>query len=261
MNFINIAKHIILIVTIGFLTQCKQYNLSKYSTNNINIDDNLSTKDFSEINLKAYQDSINNEMNEILNWSLREMDVGSPEGILGNFITDLSLFTLNNLNRDLGVKADFCVLNNGGLRTPINKGAITRRKIFELMPFENELVVLKLNASQLNELLDFIIKKSYQNQSRKAGVPVSGIRLKISNNKITRCFVNTKELDLNNNYYVLTTDYLANGGDHMDFFKNCKEKIPTGILLRDAIIHYIEMINKNNTKVDAALDGRIEISQ
>ena len=189
------------------------------------------------------------------------MDVGSPEGTLGNFIADLSLFTLNNLNENLNLKADFCILNNGGLRTPINKGPITRRKIFEVMPFENELVVLKLNSNQLHELLKFIIEKSYQSNSRKAGVPVSGIRLRISDNKITRGFVNTKELDYNKSYSVLTTDYLANGGDHMNFFKSCKEKIPTGILLRDAIIHYIEDINKSNIKVDAALDGRIEILQ
>ena len=258
---INIAKHTILLISLCSIIQCNNYKVSKYSSDNITIDENLSTKSFSEIDLKKYQDSINNEMDEILNWSLKEMDVGSPEGLLGNFITDLSLFYLNNLNRESNIKADFCILNNGGLRTPINKGPITRRKIFEVMPFENELVVLKLNSSQLNELLDFIIEKSYQNNSRKAGVPVSGIRLKISNNKITRGFVNTQALDKNKSYSVLTTDYLANGGDHMNFFKNCKEKIPTGILLRDAIIHYIENINDNNIKVDASLDGRIEILQ
>jgi 2',3'-cyclic-nucleotide 2'-phosphodiesterase (5'-nucleotidase family) len=258
---INIVKHTILILLVSISIQCNQYKISKYSSENITIDEKLSTRNFPEINLKAYQDSINSEMDEILNWSLREMDVGSPEGVLGNFITDLSLFTLNNLNKDLNIKADFCILNNGGLRTPINEGPITRRKIFEVMPFENELVVLKLNPSQLNELLQFIIEKSYQSNSRKAGVPVSGIRLRISNNKITRGFINTKEIDRSKSYLVLTTDYLANGGDHMNFFKGCKDKIPTGILLRDAIIDYIKNINTTNIKVDAALDGRIEILQ
>ena len=181
---LNIVKHTILLISLCFIIQCNNYKVSKYSSGNITIDENLSTKSFSEIDLKKYQDSINSEMDEVLNWSLKDMDVGSPEGILGNFITDLSLFYLNNFNKVSNIKADFCILNNGGLRTPINKGPITRRKIFEVMPFENELVVLKLNSSQLNELLDFIIEKSYQNNSRKAGVPVSGIRLKISESLI-----------------------------------------------------------------------------
>lgn len=258
---INIVKHSTLILLISITTQCNPFKISNYSSENITIDEKLSTKSFNEINLKAYQDSINSEMDEILNWSVKEMDVGSPEGVLGNFITDLSLFTLNNLKKESGLKADFCVLNNGGLRTPINKGPITRRKIFEVMPFENELVVLKLNPQQLNKLINFIIEKSYESNSRKAGVPVSGIRLRISNNKITRGFINLNEIDNSKSYTVLTTDYLANGGDHMDFFKSCKNKTPTGILLRDAIINYIKIINKTNTKVDAALDGRIEILQ
>ncbi len=258
---INITKHTILLLIVGLTLHCNHYKVKTYNSNNIIIDENLKTKSFSEINLKAYQDSINSEMDEVLNWSLKEMDVGSPEGILGNFITDLSLFTLNNLNEELNIKADFCILNNGGLRTPINKGPITRRKIFEVMPFENELVVLKLKPLEINALLEFIINKSYESDSRKAGVPVSGIRLRISDNRISRGFINNIEIDESKSYNVLTTDYLANGGDHMNFFKNCKDKIPTGILLRDAIIDYIKKINLTNIKVDASLDGRIEILQ
>ncbi len=258
---INIVKHSILVLLISITTQCNHFKISNYTSENITIDEKLSTKSFNEINLKAYQDSINSEMDEVLNWAVKEMDVGSPEGLLGNFIADLSLFTLNNLKKDSELKADFCILNNGGLRTPINKGPITRRKIFEVMPFENELVILKLNPKQLKMLIDFIIEKSYESNSRKAGVPLSGIRLRISDNKITRGFINLTEIDNFKSYNVLTTDYLANGGDHMDFFKNCEDRTPTGILLRDAIINYIKIINKTNTKVDAALDGRVEILQ
>ena len=106
-----------------------------------------------------------------------------------------------------------------------------------------------MNPKQLNKLLNFIIEKSYESNSRKAGVPVSGIRLRISDNKITRGFINLNEIDNTKSYKVLTTDYLANGGDHMDFFKNCEDKTPTGILLRDAIINYIKIINKTNNVI------------
>ncbi|RPG80178.1 MAG: hypothetical protein CBC95_002835, partial [Crocinitomicaceae bacterium TMED135] len=103
--------------------------------------------------------------------------------------------------------------------------------------------------------------KSFYNGSRKSGVPVSGIMMKISSEKINRCFINTKVFDSAKKYKVLTTNYLASGGDQMDFFKDCKLIYNTELLLRDVIINYIEEIGKNNIKLNAQLDGRIQILQ
>ena len=98
-------------------------------------------------------------------------------------------------------------------------------------------------------------------ESRKAGVPVSGIRIRITNNDIDKCMINNQEIDNKTSYYVLTTDYLANGGDGMVFFKSCKNKYPLKILLRDVIIDYIMKIAEANITIDAQLDGRIEITE
>ena len=53
---------------------------------------------------------------------------------------------------------------------------------------------------------------------------------------------------------VITSDYLANGGDNMSFFKD-KKQIKVGIKLRDAIIDYCE---KTDT-IDIKIDDRIKI--
>ena len=97
-------------------------------------------------------------------------------------------------------------------------------------------------------------------KSRKSGVPVSGLRMKITENKITRCMINNSAYNSDQSYYVLTTDYLAKGGDNMEFFKHASEYINTGVLLRDAIINYISEINKTGIKVEAKFDGRIQIN-
>ena len=58
-----------------------------------------------------------------------------------------------------------------------------------------------------------------------------------------------------NNYNkirVLTSDYLANGGDNMDFFIG-KNQNKLGIKLRDAIIEYCEQ--KDTLKIN--LDNRL----
>ena len=60
-------------------------------------------------------------MNEILNECVVDLEVGCPEGLLGNFICDLSLF-MTNKYYETNIKPDFCVLNNGGFRSSLNKG-------------------------------------------------------------------------------------------------------------------------------------------
>ena len=129
------------------------------------------------------------------------------------------------------------------------------------MPFENNLVILEVDGDQMKSLLNYIHEKSFYDGSRKSGVPLSGLRMKISSEKIKRCFINTRVFDPAKKYKVLTTNYLANGGDQMDFFKDCKLIYNTELLLRDVIINYIEETGNNNIKLNAQFDGRIQISQ
>ena len=67
-------------------------------------------------------------------------------------------------------------------------------------------------------------------------------------------------LDTAKKYKVLTTNYLANGGDQMDFFKDCKLIYDTELLLRDVIINYIEETGKNNIKLNVQLDEEFKFS-
>lgn len=239
---------------------CNSYKIKRHTSNNIIIDESLSSEDFSEIQLSAYRDTLESEDNyKIINYSNKTLEIGCPEGLLGNFISDLSLFTINQ-DTNIKIKADFCVLNNGGLRAPIHIGAVTKANIFELMPFDNELVIIELNPKEMKFLLDYIVQKSIIISSKKSGVPVSGIRLKINNNEILRCFINTEKFNENKSYYLLTTDYLADGGDNMGFLKECVRH-HTKRLLRDIITNYIININNNNIRIDAELDGRITINK
>ena len=58
-------------------------------------------------------------------------------------------------------------MNNGGLRTTLAKGKITRGDIYKVMPFENELVILELNKTDFIGLLHYI--------TASGGEPFSGI--------------------------------------------------------------------------------------
>ncbi len=242
------------------LPSCESYRIEAIQSKNKLIDSTIELSDFNEIHLSKYKDSLDQEMNEVLNECIIDLEVGSPEGLLGNFICDLSLFMTKKYYKT-NTKPDFCVLNNGGFRTSMNKGPVTKGKIFEIMPFDNYLVILKLTGQQMEELLNYIKEKSSMSNSRKSGVPVSGIRVKITDNKISRCMINNLEFDKNKSYHVLTTDYLAKGGDNMHFFKHSENHMNTGVLLRDAIIDYISEINEIGLKIEAKYDGRIQINE
>ena len=116
--------------------------------------------DFNEIKLSSYRDSISKEMNRHLNYSKINLDVGCPEGLLGDFISDLSILYIKKNIQNIKFEPDFCILNNGGFRNIISKGPVTVNDIYQLMPFDNYLVILEIQGDELSSLLTYIKNKS-----------------------------------------------------------------------------------------------------
>jgi 2',3'-cyclic-nucleotide 2'-phosphodiesterase (5'-nucleotidase family) len=255
-------KFSILIVAYSILIlSCQSYKIVDVNSSIINIDKNILEEEFEEIELSKYRDSISKEMDKVINHCSIAMEVGCPEGLLGNFISDLAILYIRKNFPENEFNPDFCILNNGGFRSMLNKGSITIGDIYQIMPFDNHLLILEIKGEEMNDLIKYIKDKSTTNISRKSGVPLSGIRLKISGDKVSRCMVSNKMYDPLKTYRVLTTNYLASGGDDMVFLKDCKTLFNTKLLLRDVIIRYIEELGKNNIKINAQIDGRVQVFQ
>lgn len=256
------CKFSILITTcVILISSCQSYKIVDANSLILDINKNITELEFEEIELSKYRDSISEEMDKVINHCLIPMDVGCPEGLLGNFISDLSILYVRKNFPKNEFNPDFCVLNNGGFRSTLNKGPITIGDVFQIMPFDNHLLILEIKGTEMNDLIKYIKDKSISNISRKSGVPLSGIRLKISKDKVNRCMISNKMYDPLKTYKVLTTNYLASGGDDMFFFKNCITLLNTKLLLRDVIIKYIEELGDNNIKINAQFDGRIQVLQ
>ena len=252
---------ILITICVVLVSSCQSYKILDANSSILEIDKNLTELEFKEIELSKYRDSISKEMDKIINHCLISMEVGCPEGLLGNFISDLSILYVRKNFPEKEFNPDFCILNNGGFRSSLNKGSITIGDIFQIMPFDNHLLILEIKGEEMNDLIKYIKDKSTINISRKSGVPLSGIRLKISGDKVSRCMVSNKMYDPLKTYKVLTTNYLASGGDDMVFFKSCKTVLNTKLLLRDVIIRYVEELGKNNIKINAQFDGRVQVLQ
>jgi 2',3'-cyclic-nucleotide 2'-phosphodiesterase (5'-nucleotidase family) len=141
------------------------------------------------------------------------------------------------------------VLNNGGLRSSLPQGKITLKNVYELMPFENELVVITLNGTSTESLLKYI--------SSKGGIPVSNLKLSLSDSALVNVQTGNGLFTKTRNYRILTSDYLSNGGDDMNMFADRVAAEPVGIKVRDAIKQYLQKMGNSNIKLDVKTDGRI----
>jgi 2',3'-cyclic-nucleotide 2'-phosphodiesterase (5'-nucleotidase family) len=158
-----------------------------------------------------FKTELDAQMNAVLCYSTQEMKKTKPESLLGNWTSDVCLEMAQDMYE---YDIDLSFFNTGGLRSPIPQGDITKRDLYKLMPFENELVVLELNKTEMLDL------KAYFNFTK--GQPIAF----------------AVDFSLNDSLFlVLTTDYLANGGDKMKFFKD-KVQHKVGIKMRDALINY-----------------------
>ncbi len=201
-----------------------------------------------------YRESLKADMSRVLVHSEHVMERGSPEGKLNNFVADL-VFDIGKeiYQPDDGKAIDFCLLNYGGLRVPLPKGEITYERVFELLPFENEMVVITLTGEKTSELFHYLA-------ASERGMPVSGIRLKIKDNEPYEVLINENEFDINKSYKVLTSDYLAGGGDHMNFFLQPVNYELLGMRVRDAIIMHMQRVNEEGKKIRSEFDGRISVA-
>lgn len=202
------------------------------------------------VTVAPYRQKMEAEMNQVLVESVAPLEKGQPESKLGNMVADACLseaVTIFNQNNKSGI--DFCVLNNGGLRSSLPQGKITLKNVYELMPFENELVVVTLNGGATESLLKYI--------SAKGGVPVSNLKMSLSDSSLIQVVVGSETFTKTRNYRILTSDYLSNGGDDMKMFADRIATEPVGIKVRDAIIQYLKKSGSRNVKLEVNTDGRI----
>lgn len=151
-----------------------------------------------------------------------------PGSSLGNMMADILWVSAPVVN---GKKPDFAVTNLGGIRTSsLNKGVLKRADAYQLMPFDNTIVSMKVNGAT--------VLKLFQHMAQWGGWPISGATLYIDSAKsVQTVYIGTEKLDTNQTYTMATTDYVANGGDQCSFLKEINSTTE-GTVYRTAILNY-----------------------
>ncbi len=243
----------IFIGLIAFLFACttsSRYVITNSNSNKIPLDstvDKIADKTYLAF-LKPFQEKMNEQMNVVIGQSEFLMRAHKPESLLSNFSADVYKKTASEYMK---FPVDLAIVNLGGLRTSVPEGDITVRKVFELMPFENELVVLWLKGDKLNALL--------QGFAAIGGQGVSGLKFEIRKGKAENILVGAVPIDLNKTYTIATNDYLAAGNDKMEPLAQNSKLEFTNIKIRDMLIDFIKNETAQGRKISSAIESRISI--
>lgn len=244
-------RKIIALLAIFIAISCskEKQSVSKIEGKRININDSITTNQEIEDFIKPFRKRIQEDMNKVLSYAPKDMhkNDGKLETTIGNLMADLVKSQSEPIYKKRTEKSiDICILNHGGIRAPIQAGPIKTRTAFNVMPFENSIVVAELTAENVHGMIDYLVKA-------KRAHPISGLTIKLDqNDKLVEALVNGKPIEANKTYAVVTSDYLQNGGDRMDFLKNPESLEILDYKIRNAMIDYFKTVDT----IPAKLDGR-----
>jgi 2',3'-cyclic-nucleotide 2'-phosphodiesterase (5'-nucleotidase family) len=246
----NLNRHI-LFISILILSACRSsYSVCDSSNRYEAVDSSEIEKDEKlETIIGPYRSSLEKEMNLVLCQNEKAMIKRRPESELGNFVADLCLVRSRALYDG---KIDGGLFNTGGLRTALPQGDITVGKIYELMPFDNELVVVSLPYDEVMAMMEYL--------ASRGGEPISDMSIIIEiDGSSSQEKIGSRNIE-ERDYNIVTSDYLAGGGDNMVFLTAGHRKSITslGLKIRDAILDECREFGLKKEPINTQLDGRIK---
>ena len=233
-----------------FLFACGPKQLAEYSSYNQSLDSSVNGTGLDSI-INPYRLNLEKQMSEIIGYSDSTLLNFAPESPLSNFVADV----VYNAGYEFAVKNQigstrntiFSLLNFGGIRAPINKGEITKGNLYELMPFDNTIVIVQVSPEKIKQILNYL----HQNNGQPVGN--AGFRLSLDNKEM---IIGEELYNFDQDIFIVSSDYLVNGGDKMGFFKDPIKRWNTDILIRDAFISYV---TRAKNILYTPVEGRMQI--
>jgi len=200
--------------------------------------------------LAPYKNTLDEQMNIAIGTSAQRLYKQKPESPLGNWMAD----ALQQQGKKLSRKAiSASIQNYGGIRIPeIPEGPVSLGKMYELMPFDNLLVIVEMTGPQVVQLFNHI--------AADGGWPVSSeVQFVLNDQKAQRITIDGKALLSDQQYYIAMPDYIANGGSDCDFLIGLPRE-DTGVLIRDLLIEEVRDLTAAGKNMEAKVTGRINWS-
>ncbi len=196
-----------------------------------------------------YRKQLEAEMNTVIGTVAQSLTLQKPESSLGNWMADV-LWEKATYHSKRPV--DFALQNYGGIRiSELPAGPINRGKIYELMPFDNQLVILDLPGTIVDTLVQHLCQDGVWPCSR-------ALKIGIQNGQLQHMALQGAPIFPSCIYRVAMPDFIADGGGRC-FFLQGHPREDLGIMIRDVLIDYIEEQERLQRPLQAQIDGRVEI--
>ena len=199
--------------------------------------------------IAPYKHSVDSIMSPVVGTTARYLSAYRPESPLSNLLADILIYE----SAKFGEKPDFAVYNMGGMRSAFAKGPVTYGDVVDVAPFENKICFLSLTGEDVLQLFGELAATGGEGVSH-------GVKLIISKDKLMKSSLNDKDISPNSTYRIATLDYLAQGNDHLDAFKNGKNVVSPQSEknnVRYLIVNYFREQQAKGIVVDSKIEGRI----
>ncbi len=194
--------------------------------------------------IQNFSASVDKEMGVVLGESLTDLSTGGPglDSPIGNWVTDA-------MRRQAGT--DLAFQNSAGIRAGMKKGLVRMRDLYQIMPFENTLVKLRMTGKQVRKLIEDNLRGTHSRMQ------LSGLLVKYSvaqDGKLSGVILEKdgKAIRPEAEFTVVTNNYLAGGGTGGAAFKEGAGLTDTLLPVRDLLIKDI----RENFPVTLPSSGR-----
>ncbi|MCX7233568.1 MAG: 5'-nucleotidase C-terminal domain-containing protein, partial [Burkholderiales bacterium] len=133
-------------------------------------------------------------------------------------------------------KADFAIVNGGGVRDSIAAGKITYKDLLKVQPWGNTLSTVDLSADEVMSYLNAAAKMSV---GSGAFAQFTGISLDIAGGQALNVRINNEALAAGKTYRMVINNFQATGGDGYPKVSEHKSYVNTGFVDADVLKSYV----------------------
>ncbi len=184
---------------------------------------------------------------------LRRGPVGE-ENLLGYWACDAMR---RSASRALSLPVHAAFTNRGGLRQDLAVGPVTVGDITQVMPFENELLVIELTGAELRQAV-------IEGLEKRGGEPLSGLKVSALGTaekpELQVLLDNGQPLDLNATYRLATSDFLFQGGDSIPALRKGRRPFTSGLTIRQCLLDACAALTQSGAPLLPPEPGRYQLS-
>lgn len=134
-------------------------------------------------------------------------------------------------------KADFAVMNSGGVRDSIEGGDVTYKDVLTVQPFANILTYTDMSGQEVLDYLNVVATKPVDSG---AYAQFAGISMTVENGEVSNVFIGGKQLRLDGTYRFTVPSYNAAGGDGYPKLTDHPGHVNTGFVDAEVLKDYLE---------------------